>query len=149
MPSRPASPRIAPLPRSAWDDQVKTQLERVPGGLEQPFHIFTTFARHSDLMRRWLPFGTALLMGELPPRDRELLILRTAWNTRAAYEWGHHGGTMGLASGLTEAEIARVAQGPDAPGWDPFEAPPTSCTPTRASPMPPGGYSPPATTKSG
>jgi len=55
MSSRPRSPRIAPLPRSAWDDQVRTQLERVPGGLEQPFHIFTTFARHPELMRRWLP----------------------------------------------------------------------------------------------
>lgn len=86
MASRPPTPRIAPLPRSAWDDQTRTLLERVPGGLEQPFHIFTTFARHPELMRRWLPFGTVLLGGELPPRDRELLILRTAWNCRAAYE---------------------------------------------------------------
>ena len=121
MPSHPATPRIAPLPRASWNEEVRTLLERVPGGLESPFNIFTTFARHANLFRRWLPFGTVLLSGELPPRDRELLILRTAWNCGAAYEWGHHAG-IGLAAGLTGDEIARVPGGGAAPGWEAFDA---------------------------
>ena len=103
MASRPASPRIRPLPRSAWTDEVRTLLERVPGGLDAPFNIFTTFAHHPPLMRRWLPFGSALLTGELPARDRELLILRTAWNCHAAYEWGHHA-TIGRAADELHAD---------------------------------------------
>jgi alkylhydroperoxidase family enzyme len=122
MSSRPTTPRIAPLPRPAWDERVRTLLERVPGGLEQPFHVFTTLAYHPELLRRWLPFGTVLLGGELPARDRELLILRTAWNCRAAYEWGHHAGMFGMAAGLGEQEIARVPAGPEAAGWEPFDA---------------------------
>jgi len=121
MTSRPAIPRIRPLPRNAWTDEVRTLLERVPGGLDAPFNIFTTFAHHPPLMRRWLPFGNALLTGELPARDRELLILRTAWNCHAAYEWGHHA-TIGRAAGLSDEEIARVPHGAAAAGWNPFDA---------------------------
>jgi alkylhydroperoxidase family enzyme len=57
----------------------------------------------------------------LPPRHRALLGLRTAWLTRSAYLWGHRV-PPSRASGLTDAEIARVARGPDAAGWDPFDA---------------------------
>src|SRR5207245_2181605 len=73
------------------------------------------------LVRRWLPFGTMMLTGELPARDRELLILRTAWNCRSAYEWGQHV-RIGLAAGVTQDEIDRVPPGPGAPGWSPLDA---------------------------
>ncbi|WP_142145260.1 carboxymuconolactone decarboxylase family protein [Streptomyces sp. SLBN-31] len=50
-------------------------------------NVFTTLVRHPDLFRHFLPFGSHLLRdGRLPSRTRELLILRTAYNTRAAYE---------------------------------------------------------------
>jgi alkylhydroperoxidase family enzyme len=78
-------------------------------------NLFATLVRAPGLFRRWLPFGGKLLAGKLPARDRELLILRTAWNCRAAYEWGHHV-ALGLRSGLTRDEIDRVPNGPDA-GW--------------------------------
>ena len=56
----------------------------------------------------------------LPSRDKELLILRTAWLSRGDYIWGRHN-VMGQEAGLTEEEVARVAAGPDAPGWNEFE----------------------------
>lgn len=58
---------------------------------------------------------------KLPPRIRELLILRIGWNTRSEYEWSQHVGNVGRARehGL---EPRNIALGPDAPGWDPFEA---------------------------
>jgi alkylhydroperoxidase family enzyme len=70
-------------------------------------NIFSTLVRAPGLFRRWLPFGGKLLAGKLPARDREILILRTAWNCRAGYEWGHHV-VIGLESGLTREEIDRV-----------------------------------------
>src|SRR5205823_5565198 len=110
MTSRPVRPRLAPLPREAWSEEVRTMIERTPGGATEPLNIFTTLVRHPTLVRRWLPFGTMLLTGELPPRDRELLILRTAWNCRSEYEWGQHV-RIGLAAGLAQEEIDRVPAG--------------------------------------
>jgi 4-carboxymuconolactone decarboxylase len=57
----------------------------------------------------------------LPPRERELLILRIGWLCQAEYEWGQHV-IFGKGAGLTDAEIARIKEGPDAAGWDPFDA---------------------------
>ena len=72
-----------------------------------------TLVRAPGLFRRWLPFAGKLLSGKLPARDRGLLILRTAWNCRAGYEWGHHV-AIGLESGLTCDEVDRVPDGPGA-----------------------------------
>jgi 4-carboxymuconolactone decarboxylase len=57
----------------------------------------------------------------LPPREREILILRIGWLCQAEYEWGQHV-IFGKAAGLTDAEIARIKEGPDAAGWAPFDA---------------------------
>jgi 4-carboxymuconolactone decarboxylase len=118
---RPDQPRIAPVPPGDRDEQAQELLGGV-GALTGPAtNIFDTLVRHPGLFRRWLPFGGKLLLGKLPARDRELLILRTAWLTRSPYEWGQHVG-IGKSSGLTDEEIARVPLGPGAPAWEPFEA---------------------------
>jgi alkylhydroperoxidase family enzyme len=57
----------------------------------------------------------------LPARGRELAILRVGWLCRAGYEWGQHV-RIARATGLSDAEIERVAAGPDAPGWSPAES---------------------------
>ena len=56
----------------------------------------------------------------IPLRDKELLILRTAWLSRGDYIWGRHN-LIGQGAGLTEAQIARVTAGPDADGWEDFD----------------------------
>ena len=57
----------------------------------------------------------------IPLRDKELLILRTAWLSRGDYVWGRHN-VMGQDAGLTPGEIERIAEGPDASGWSDFDA---------------------------
>lgn len=57
----------------------------------------------------------------IPLRDKEIIILRTAWLSRGDYIWGRHN-LMGLDAGLTEQEIRRITIGPDAPGWSDFDA---------------------------
>jgi alkylhydroperoxidase family enzyme len=85
-------------------------------------NIFSTLARHTDLFRAWLPFGGFLLGGGvLPPRERELLILRTGWNCSSPYEWGQHV-RISESLGIEREEIERVAAGPDADGWSAGEA---------------------------
>jgi alkylhydroperoxidase family enzyme len=54
-------------------------------------------------------------------RHRELLILRIGWNSQSEYEWSEHVGPVGGARKMG-VPIERITTGPDAPGWDPFEA---------------------------
>ena len=116
-----SQPRIPPLPPEEQDDHARELLAGVRVSDAPAANIFATLVRHPGLFRHWLPLGGKLLSGKLPPRDRELLILRTAVLCDAEYEWGQHR-LIGLASGITEDEIARVQGGSDAEGWDPFDA---------------------------
>ena len=57
----------------------------------------------------------------LSARHRGLLILRTAWLCQSSYLWADHAPTA-RAAGIMPDELHRIAAGPDATGWDPFEA---------------------------
>jgi 4-carboxymuconolactone decarboxylase len=120
----PAPPRIPPLPPEEQDEPTRELLAqvRIADAPHAPTaNIFSTLVRHPGLFRRWLPFGGKLLAGKLPARDRELLILRTGWLCQAEYEWAQHT-IIGRAVGLSEAEIDRIREGPEAAGWDSSEA---------------------------
>ena len=116
--------RIPPQPPEEWADDVRGMLEADLG--TQPrlgdLHIFATLARHPELFKSWMPFGAFLLInGRLSFEDRELLILRTGFNCRSPYEWGQHV-RIALAGKIARETIDRVADGPDAAGWDEREA---------------------------
>ncbi len=120
-PPRPTSPRIPPLPAEDRDEQAVELLAQAGGPAEAATNLFATLVRHPGLFRRWLPFGGKLLAGRLPDRDRELLILRTAWHCRSHYEWTQHA-RIAAAAGLTAEEIERVRRNADDPAWAPFDA---------------------------
>ena len=114
-------PRISPLQETEWPEEARETLEslRRDGVV---YNIFATLARHPKLLNRWLVFGNHILSkSSLPPRDRELAILRVGYLCRANYEWGHHV-VIGKQVGLSQADIERVVKGPDAAGWEPFES---------------------------
>ena len=71
--------------------------------------------------RYWAYTGYFVRNASIPTRDREVIILRTAWLNRGDYIWGRHN-IIGQEAGLTEEEINRVTQGSDAAGWNPFDA---------------------------
>jgi 4-carboxymuconolactone decarboxylase len=108
-------PRVPPLAPDQLDAETRERLGKSPG------NIFATLAHHPKLLKRWLVFGNHVLSkSTLPGRERELAILRVGWLCQAEYEWGHHV-RIGLREGLTDAEIQRVTEGPDAPGWSPLD----------------------------
>jgi alkylhydroperoxidase family enzyme len=117
-------PRISPLPEAEWDDVSGPVLRASQPGLQGRLgdnNIFSTLARHPQLMRAWLPFGGFLLgRGLLPARERELLILRTGCNCSSSYEWGQHV-RISESLGIDREEILRVARGPEAEGWSPAD----------------------------
>jgi alkylhydroperoxidase family enzyme len=99
---RPAEPRH-PFPRR----------EGRPKGL----NALGTLARHPELTTAFHTFnGHILFSSTLTPRQRELLVLRVASVRQSSYEWAQHSVLAGDA-GLEADEIARIAQGPGAPGW--------------------------------
>jgi 4-carboxymuconolactone decarboxylase len=57
----------------------------------------------------------------LPAHDREVLALRTAWLTRSNYLWAHHAPRARRAGLPLDADLARLAEGPDARGVEPFD----------------------------
>lgn len=117
---RPSAPRIDPVDPASLEGEPKELLAAV--SLGPAVNIFRTLAQHPKLFKRWLVFGNHVLFkSTLPPRDRELVILRTGWRCRAEYEWGQHV-IIGRMTGLTDDEIERITRGPDDPAWDPFDA---------------------------
>jgi alkylhydroperoxidase family enzyme len=116
-----SEPRVTPLSEPEWDDETRELME----GLRRDGHvynIFATLARHPKLLKRWLVFaGHVLSQSTLPPREREIVILRMGWLCRAEYEWGHHV-AIGKRVGLSDEDIRRITEGPDAVELDPFEA---------------------------
>jgi alkylhydroperoxidase family enzyme len=116
---RLSKPRITPLTDAEMDPDTRALLGATSGGVGagRVLNIFRTLAVHPKLLKRWLVFGSHVLAkSTLPARERELAILRVGWRCRSEYEWGQHV-VIGRASGLTDAEIAQIAEGPDAPGW--------------------------------
>ena len=75
-----------------------------------------------DLCQKYWDYTTYFVDGyTIPFRDKEILILRTAWLSRGEYIWGRHY-VRGKESGLTDEEIQRITEGPGAAGWSDFDA---------------------------
>lgn len=114
-------PRLAPLPEAQWTDLHRSRVAK----FSRDGHVgndFRTLLHMPDLVDALVPY-TSYLSSEstLTPRERELLILRTAWLCGNQYLWSSHAGPA-ATTGLTANEIRRIAEGPDARGWNPFEA---------------------------
>ncbi len=111
-----AAPRLDPIQPEDWSDEIKKILQpNVEKGTV--FNIFKTLSHHPALFRRWLVFGNHVLFkSTLPPRERELVILRIGWLCEAEYEWAQHV-LIGKEAGLTAEEIDRIKAGPNARGW--------------------------------
>ena len=92
--------------------------EPTPGGSE----MRRLCPNRLDVCQKYWAYTVYFVDGyTIPFRDKEILILRTAWLSRGDYIWGRHY-VRGKESGLTDEEIARITEGPAAPGWSDFDA---------------------------
>jgi 4-carboxymuconolactone decarboxylase len=119
--TRLTKPRILPRPESAWSDADRALIAAYSRE-ESPGNDIRTLLNDPELLRGVMPFVN-YVSGEstLAPRHREILILRTAWLCRNEYVWAHHAAAA-KRTGLGADVIRRVAEGPEARGWDAFEA---------------------------
>ena len=120
QPAGLTAPRIAPLPEAQWTDEHRRLAARYArdGRADNQLHtLFNVPAIAEGLM----PFTVYLTeKSTLSPRQRSLLILRAAWLCGNQPIWATNA-ARARDAGLTSDEIRRVAEGPDAGGWDPFE----------------------------
>jgi len=121
-------PRIEPLDMERLDEEQGEVLapfadpaNKVGGG--RVLNIFRTLAHAPKGLKAFLGWGNYVLSrrNSLPPREREIVILRTGWLCRSGYEFAQHT-RIGLDCGLTREEIGRIKAGPDAAGWTALEA---------------------------
>lgn len=128
------TPRLPPLPRDRWDDEVEAALRaavpdsvadrfmstgddaiRVPNGISSVLY-------HPRLAARYLSYNALLLREQvLTDRQRELAVLRVAWRTRSQYEWLQHV-RLSQRYDVTVAEIEAIGAGAEAGSWSALDA---------------------------
>ena len=115
-----AEPRIAPGRRrdiGSINWAIASIAGRVAG--TAPPNLFLTMARHRGLFRGWLRFASRMMPGgKLSRHESELVILRVAHLAGSRYEFEHHV-RLGKRAGVTEEEIAAVADPARGYGWAP------------------------------
>ena len=108
------TPRIAPLD-PPYDPEIAEALVKwmPPGSKIEPLKLFRTLVRSPGISSRLRALGAGILgPGSLiAPREREILIDRTAALCGCEYEWGVHAAVFGEAVGLTPAALRATATG--------------------------------------
>jgi alkylhydroperoxidase family enzyme len=111
--------RIDPLAADDATAQKSTVGSDRNGG--RPLNIFLTLAKNPPLFDVFTRFGSYLLFkGEVPAREREIVILRVGWLSQSEYEFGQHT-VIGRHAGLTDEEVTRLAR-PGTGGWSDKDA---------------------------
>ncbi len=132
--------RIPPIPQEEWSEEAAAAIGVVPEVMRPApgttINSFGVLAHHPKLAAAYLRFSLYLRFdATLADRQRELLVLRTAWLRGGAYELGRHG-RIARRIGFTDDELRRIPDGSAAPGWGPTTpsscGPPRSCAPTTA-----------------
>lgn len=118
--------RIEPLAEEDLSDELIALMRSVGAsigetGERQNTEYFRTMLKNPELLRLQLEMGKTLFTGRLPPRARELAVLRIAWLLQAPYEWGEHV-HIARRYGVTGEEVERVVEGSAAAGWDEADA---------------------------
>ena len=118
---RTHQPRLTPLPDDALDAAQDAILApfRKSG---RDYNIFRTFLRYPKALKVFLGWGSHILSDQnsLPPRLRELAILRTGYRCRAGYEFARHV-VIARREGFDDADISAIKGDADDRHWSPLE----------------------------
>jgi alkylhydroperoxidase family enzyme len=120
---RLSKPRITPVEDADLDEAQQALLAPIRASGRPILNIFRTLVTAPAALKGFLGWGEYVLSqkNSLPAREREIVILRIGFLCRSGYEWTQHVG-IGLRSGLTETEVARIKAGADAEGWSAADA---------------------------
>ncbi len=125
---RLTTPRIPPIEPADWtEEQLQAlgmdikDLQANIGSPDKIFNIIKTLIGYPELFKAWLGFANHVMFNSsLPPRDREIVILRIGWLCQSGYEFGQHI-VIGRDAGLNDGEIKAIAEGDSAQNWSEAE----------------------------
>jgi len=116
-------PRIAPISPEDFTPEVwalKRNIDIAAGLANANDYVsewLATLLRHPALLQAHSQLAVTVMNGLLPPRDREMAVLRTGWLCQAPFEWSGHVELAKRMAGMTDEEIEWVVIGSSAPGW--------------------------------
>ena len=117
------TPRIYPVDRKDADPRVEEMYKRMDAMGNPPPNMHLTFGKNPALYESWLPFATYVIpSSSLSHRDRQILILRTAYNWKSGYVWSQHVLISKHFSALLEAEIANLCNDGEDSSWSENES---------------------------
>ncbi len=119
-------PRIAALEDSEMSGEARAIVDAVrasagAGPAAEVPDYMRTIAKHPGMFKSQMDTGKLFFNGLIPPRQRELAVLRIGWLAGAPYEWGEHV-KIAQRYGVTPEEIERAIVGSSAPGWGEHDA---------------------------
>jgi alkylhydroperoxidase family enzyme len=102
---RTDTPRLAPLKDEEMDaeqEEIMAPFRKMGGD----FAVSRAFVRHPTALKAFRVWATYVMSDNnpLPPREREILALRTAWRVKSGYEWSRHV-LFARRAGLRDAEM--------------------------------------------
>src|SRR5436190_24089781 len=119
---RVSKPRVQPVDLNKLTDEQKEVLGRM---IERGrvLNVIKTLANAPKAAKRFMVWANYVLSerNDLPPRQREIVILRIGFLCKSGYEWTQHV-EIAKRSDLNDEEIARVKFGADAKGWTAAES---------------------------
>lgn len=96
-----------------YDEHTHSMLQKwmPPGAAQKPLELFRTLTKSPNLMEAMLPLGRYFLGSKSPfsLRKRELLILRTCYNSNCEYEWGVHVAGFAKIAKISIADIKELS----------------------------------------
>lgn len=125
--------RVDPLRPKDWPPQMREALQAMnppvrrhppldTEGRPKGLNVLGALAYHPELAHAFFTFNGHLLSAtSLTPRQREMLILRTAVLRQSEYEWAQHVVIAGDV-GISRDEVALIAWGPDSSLWSELDA---------------------------
>jgi 4-carboxymuconolactone decarboxylase len=106
MTDRPP-PRVSPLSDAELPADVTAALG------QWRYNLHRCLAHSPETLMKWMPYAVHVLQGNaVPAREREIAILRVAWNARSDYEWGLHA-RLARSIGMSERDLEAIANGPE------------------------------------
>ena len=109
------APRVPPVSL----DNLTEQQKKLLGGWWKDLNFSRVMAQHPNLFQVYVPvIAKVIPQSELPPRDREIIVLRILARCDELYEATHHA-TIARNAGLTDADIEAART--NGPSLTPFE----------------------------
>ena len=111
-------PRIHPVADEDLNEEQQQILETL-NEVARNMNLFRTTLRSAETMKgmlSWSNYVGSKKANDVPWREKEIIILRTSYQCKSAYEWSHHT-RLGKYAGLEEKEIAALSKTIDEYPW--------------------------------